>query len=94
MGLQSLVVALLVAGCAVYAAWTLMPAGSRRAIALALLKLPLPGGLAAFMRRHSVEPSGCGCDGCDKSVLKAAPPAVQTITFHRPLTRPKAERQR
>ena len=86
MLLQSLVVALLVAGCAGYAAWTLMPASLRRAIALALLKLPLPGGVATFMRRHSTQASGCGCDGCDKSVLKATPPAepagTATITFH------------
>ena len=86
MALQSLVVALLVCGCAVYVTWTLMPASLRRAIALALLKLPLPGGVATFMRRHSAQASGCGCDGCDKSVLKAAPaagPATNaTITFH------------
>ena len=86
MLLQSLVVVLIVAGCAVYVAWTLMPASLRRAIALALLKLPLPGGVASFMRRHSAQASGCGCDGCDKSVLKAAPPAgpasSATITFH------------
>ena len=39
---RSLIVALLVLGCAVYAAWTLMPAAARRALAVALLKLPLP----------------------------------------------------
>ena len=86
MQMQSLVVALLVAGCAVYVAWSLMPAALRRAIALALLKLPLPGGVATFMRRHSAQASGCGCDGCDKSVLKAGPAAgpatTATITFH------------
>ena len=86
MLLQSLVVAVIVAACAVYAAWTLMPASLRRAIALALLKLPLPGGVATFMRRHSAQASGCGCDGCDKSVLKSAPPAgpasTATLTFH------------
>jgi hypothetical protein len=80
--MQSLVVALIVAGCAVYAAWTLMPGASRRAIAVALLKLPLPDGMAAFMRRHSVVASGCACDGCDKSVAKRAAPEVQTITLH------------
>ena len=86
MGLQSLVVALLVSGCAGYVTWTLMPASLRRAIALVLVKLPLPGGVATFMHRHSAQASGCGCDGCDKSVLKAAPaagPATNaTITFH------------
>jgi hypothetical protein len=82
MLLQSLIVAMIVAGCAVYAAWTLMPAVSRRSIAAALLKLPLPAGTAAFMRKHSVVASGCACDGCDKSVAKPAAPKVQTITLH------------
>jgi hypothetical protein len=82
MLLQSLVVAMIVIGCAIYAAWTLMPAASRRGIAVALLKLPLPGGMAAFMRRHSVAASGCACDGCDKSVTKTAAPKVHTITLH------------
>lgn len=82
MLLQSLIVAMIVAGCAVYAAWTLMPAASRRGIAVALLKLPLPAAMAAFMRRHSVLASGCGCDGCDKSVTKVAAVKVQTITLH------------
>ena len=86
MQMQSLVVALLVAGCAVYGTWTLMPAALRRTIALALLKLPLPAGVATFMRRHSAQASGCGCDGCDKSVLKATPAAgpatTATLTFH------------
>lgn len=86
MLLQWLVVAVIVAGCAVYAAWTLMPAGSRRALALACLKLPLPTAVATFMRRHAAMASGCGCDGCDKSVSKAAAPEVHTITLH-PRTR-------
>ncbi len=80
--LQSLVVAVVVAGCIVHAAWTLMPAAARRAIALALLELPLPAGMATFMRKHSVVASGCGCDGCDKSPAKVAAPRVQTITLH------------
>ena len=82
MLLQSLVVALIVAGCSVYAAWTLMPAAWRRATALALLELPLPVGAAAFLRKHSVEASGCACDGCDKSAAKAPAPRVHTITMH------------
>ena len=84
MLVQSLSVALLVAGCAVYAAWTLMPAASRRRIAAALLKTPLPESLAGFMRRHATAASGCGCDGCDRASPEAATPATtQPITFHR-----------
>lgn len=79
---QSFFVAVIVVGCSIYAAWTLMPAASRRAIAVALLELPLPAGVAAFMRRHSAASSGCGCDGCDKSVAKLVAPKVQTITLH------------
>ena len=48
--MQALIVALLVAGCSVYAAWTLMPAAARRAIASMLLKLPLPNAFAQRMR--------------------------------------------
>jgi hypothetical protein len=82
MLLQSLVAALMVASCTLYAAWTLMPAAWRRATALALLKLPLPAGAAAFLHKHSIVASGCACDGCDKSALKAPPPRVHTITLH------------
>jgi len=73
--LQTAVVALLVAGCAVYAAWALLPATARRGIARALLKRPLPGFAARFLRRHAEASSGCGCDGCDRNV--AAPPPAE-----------------
>ena len=89
MILQTLVVAVIVAACATYAAWTLMPASARRTLALALLKLPLPGPLAAVMTRHSVVSSGCACDGCDKSSKSVAkvpagpvPGGVAPIVFH------------
>ena len=83
MLLQSLIVALIVFGCAVYAAWTLMPTTWRRGIALASLRLPLPATAAAFMRRHSAVASGCGCDGCDVGTkAKPAPSGPATITFH------------
>ncbi len=87
MVLQALVVAPIVVACATYAAWTLMPASARRALALALLKLPLPGPLAAAMTRHSVVSSGCACDGCDKATAKVpatgtVPGGVAPIVFH------------
>ena len=81
--MQTLIVALLVIGCASYAAWTLMPTAARRAIASALLKLPLPESFAATMRRAATTSSGCGCDGCDHAPAKTgAPKAPQVVTFH------------
>jgi len=85
--LQNLIVALLVAGCAVYAAWTLMPATARRGIATSLLKLPLPAALELKMRRAATVSSGCGCDGCDHAPAKTARAAPQVVTFHRPTRR-------
>ncbi len=85
---QWLLVAAVVTACFFYAAWTLLPAAARRGIAQFLLRMPLPGALATFMRKHSVATSGCGCDGCDRSPSRAAPPpATQTINFHPRLRR-------
>jgi len=80
--MQTLIVALLVVGCSVYAAWTLMPAAARRTIALSLLKLPLPNAFALKMRKAATVSSGCGCDGCDHAPAKAAPKATQVVNFH------------
>ena len=80
--MQILIVALLVSACLVYAAWTLMPAAARRAIAASLLKLPLPATLALRMRRAATVTSGCGCDGCDHAPTKTASKASQRVTFH------------
>jgi hypothetical protein len=87
MVVQWLLVAALVAACFVYAAWTLLPAAARQGIARFSLRLPLPSALASFMRKHSVAESGCGCDGCDRSPVRAAPSAAQTISFHPRLRR-------
>jgi hypothetical protein len=81
--MQALIVVILVLGCSTYAAWTLMPAAARRAIATSLLKLPLPNGLAQKMRRAATVTSGCGCDGCDSAPAKSAAKAQpQVVTFH------------
>jgi hypothetical protein len=84
--MQVVVVALLVFGCAVYAVWTLLPAASRRGIATALLKVPLPKPVASFMRRHATAASGCGCDGCDRNTAVApeakVPGAAAPLVFH------------
>jgi hypothetical protein len=79
--LQTLIVALLVTACAGYAAWTLMPGAARRALAVAMLKLPLPTSVATRLREAARASSGCGCDGCDHAPAKAAGTA-NTVTFH------------
>lgn len=93
--MQSMVVAVLVLGCAVYALWSLMPAAPRRALATALLKLPLPASFTGPLRRATRAASGCGCDGCDHAPSKAGktargglpvsnlPNTPQPLTFHR-----------
>jgi hypothetical protein len=85
--LQSMIAAVLVIGCAAYAAWSLMPAAARRALAGAMLRLPLPASVAERCRRASEVTLGCGCSGCDHASAK--PPAgvardvpAQNITFH------------
>ncbi|HWI11996.1 MAG TPA: hypothetical protein VNU48_11760 [Burkholderiaceae bacterium] len=85
--LQNLIVALLVAGCAVYAAWALMPAAARRGIAGSLLKLPLPAAFERKMRKAATVSSGCGCDGCDHAPAKTARAKSQVVTFHHRPTR-------
>lgn len=64
---QTMIVALIVAGCALYAAWSLAPRGVRRVVALWLLARPLPRAVTARFRRHAASAGACGCDGCDRS---------------------------
>ncbi len=81
--MQTLIVALIVAACSVYAVWTLMPAAARRTLATTLLKLPLPASFAQKMRKAATVASGCGCDGCDSAPVKSAgPSAPQVVNFH------------
>ncbi|MBC7484459.1 MAG: hypothetical protein H7337_21715 [Rhizobacter sp.] len=80
--LQSIAAALLVLGCSLYAAWTLMPSAARRVLAMALLRWPLPEVLAARLRQSAQAASGCGCDGCDRAAPKPPAASVQKITFH------------
>lgn len=86
MFLQSLIVALLVVGCAAFAAWSLLPALARRTLAVFALQSPvsLPGPIARFMRRHAEASNACGCDGCDRSELKKPEPGPSVVHFHRP----------
>jgi hypothetical protein len=78
---QGFLVALIVAGCCIYAAWTLMPTTLRRSVARRLQKVPLPALLARKVTRAANASTGCGCDGCDRSEVK--PAAAKPITFHR-----------
>ncbi|CAN5724461.1 hypothetical protein BH11PSE8_BH11PSE8_45320 [soil metagenome] len=87
MNAQASIVALLVLGCSVYAVWTLMPSVARRALASSMLKLRLPEVMARRLRKAALPTSGCGCDGCDRSEVKAKPPVEQTVTFHRRVRR-------
>ena len=80
--LQVMTVAMLVLGCSLYAAWTLMPSAARRVLATALLRWPWPEALSARLRKSAQAASGCGCDGCDRAAPKPAAASVQKITFH------------
>jgi len=88
---QWLVAALVVAGSATYATWTLLPAPLRRGVAGALLKLPLPAAIATRVRAVATSASSCGCSGCDRNPLSRdeadskKPKAPQPITLHRRL---------
>jgi hypothetical protein len=80
--LQILIVAVIVAACFLYAAWTLLPAAARRRIAVSALKWPLPQSAAAFMRKHASAAGGCACDGCDQGAAGTPKAATQPIRFH------------
>ena len=80
---QTVIVAVIVIGCSAYSAWTLMPTAARRAVARALLKLPLPQRLAGALQKHLAPASGCGCDGCDQGTkLSPKSNGAQAIRFH------------
>ena len=82
MAAQILVVAMIVAGCTAYVAWTLMPAAARRAIAEAALRLSLPTLLAKPFLKAIKPASGCGgCDNCGATAT-APRPALQSVKFH------------
>ena len=82
MAAQSLVVAVIVAACATYAVWTLMPAMARRSVATLVLRLSLPERLARPFRK-ALGPAGA-CGGCDScGGIPGAPAQVKTVTVHR-----------
>ncbi|HET7796124.1 MAG TPA: DUF6587 family protein [Rhizobacter sp.] len=89
--MQHLLVALIVAGCAGYAVWVLMPSALRRTTARLALRAPWPQAVVARLNKAAQASTGCGCDGCD---AKPAAPAragatTHTIQIHRrPKSRP------
>ena len=87
MLIQTLIVAAVVLGCAIYASWTLMPSGLRRRLAHHLLQLRWPSAVAQRLRRHAQAASGCGCDGCDHATKPADPTQPQPIRLHRRIVR-------
>ncbi len=72
---QNLVVAMLVAGCFVYALWTLAPKAPRSRLAAALLKLPLPLLLQRPLTQALRQQGACGaCGGCERAANKPEKP--------------------
>jgi hypothetical protein len=86
MTAQWAIVAIVVLASALYAAWTLMPASLRRALAAATLKLPLPTAIAARMRAQAANASSCGCSGCGRNPLSPKSTEAATTTATRPIT--------
>jgi hypothetical protein len=84
---QTLIVGVLVPGCALYSTWTLMPAGARRRVAQRLLKVKLPKAVQARLLRHAQAAGGCGCDGCDQGSKATGSAAAKPIHFQRRLPR-------
>jgi hypothetical protein len=84
--MQPMVVGLLVSGCALYAAWKLMPNAPRRALAAWMLRrLRLPGALVSVVQQAAAPDGGCGCSGCDAGTRhpSTAPGQPQPIRIHR-----------
>jgi hypothetical protein len=85
MALQSTLVFLLVTGCFVYAAWSLLPQAALRPLSKGLLRLPLPGAWRLFLQNTLSSAGGCHCSGCDHAQPKAGgtkEPASQVLVFH------------
>ena len=79
VALETLVVALIVAFAAVYAAWILLPQGLRMRAGIAAgrwaaVAAPMPGFVRAALRRFADSQSrrSSGCAGCSSN--KARPP--------------------
>jgi len=80
---QQMIVGLIVMGCGIYAAWTLMPASARRSLATRALKLSLPEFVRKPMQR-ALKPAGAcgGCDSCGDA-KPATDAGVKPVRIHR-----------
>lgn len=76
--MQGLVVALVVAASFGYAAWTLMPARWRQALAQRLLRWPALGRWGV-LRQAAAAGGGCGCSGCDAAAPAPGPKTIQVV---------------
>jgi len=96
MLLQNLIVAVLVLASALYAVWSLLPAGAKRALALRAQSWPLPAWALRRLQGVAGATEGCGgCGGCAGNLQSKAqpkprqrpppkPPSTpQTVHFHR-----------
>jgi ferrous iron transport protein B len=75
---QGLAVAVVVAACFVYAAWTLMPLAWRNASAALLRRVP---GLGRWQALRPKVQAGCG--GCDGACAPTAPKGAAPVRFYR-----------
>jgi len=88
MGIESLLVFALVSASFVYAAWQLMPQSARRALALGLLRLPLPARVNVYLAQAAQSVGACNCSGCGHATVKrgsaqkAGQPPAQVLVFH------------
>jgi hypothetical protein len=77
---QTLLTLLIVACSAAYVLWALLlPAATRRGIALVLLRWRWPDVVATRLQAHAKTPSGCACDGCERRPALAQPRAPQPV---------------
>jgi hypothetical protein len=79
---QTLLTALIVTGCVVYLAWSLLlPAAARRRVAQALLRRRWPDAITRRLKSQAMTASGCHCDGCERG--NTVPPGQQTVLWVR-----------
>jgi uncharacterized membrane protein YfcA len=84
MLLQNLIVAVLVLASALYAVWSLLPAGAKRALALRAQSWPLPAWALRRLQAVAGATGGCGgCGGCAGASPSKPASAPQTVTFYR-----------
>jgi len=77
---QTLLTLLIVACSAAYVLWALLlPAATRRGIALVLLRRYWPDVVATRLQAYAKTPSGCACDGCERRPATTQPPTAQPV---------------